>query len=99
MNDLLEILREYISPAELSYSDWVAVGMALKKEGYTAADWDAWSRADGRYKAGECFRKWGSFRREDSDTVSGGTIIEMAKQRGYSYAALAVELRRAFADI
>lgn len=87
MNDLLEILREYISPAELSYSDWVAVGMALKKEGYTAADWDAWSRADGRYKAGECFRKWGSFRREDSDTVSGGTIIEMAKQRGYSYAA------------
>ena len=61
--------------------------MALKKEGYTAADWDAWSRADSRYKAGECFRKWGSFRREDSDTVSGGTIIEMAKQRGYSYAS------------
>lgn len=83
MNDLMEILTEYVSPAGLNYQDWVAVGMALKKEGYTAADWDTWSRADHRYKRGECFRKWDSFRRDDSETVGGGTIIEMAKERGY----------------
>lgn len=76
-------LLPYINPAALDYSEWVAVGMALKKEGYTAADWDAWSRADTRYKRGECFRKWDTFRREDSDTVAGGTIVEMAKRGGF----------------
>ena len=57
--------------------------MALKTEGCTAADWDAWSRADSRYKAGECFRKWGSFQRSGSDTVTGGTIYELAVRGGF----------------
>ena len=50
--NLLELL-EYIHPADLSYQEWVNVGMALKQEGYTAADWDAWSRNDSRYNHGE----------------------------------------------
>lgn len=81
----MELLNEYVDPAILSYQEWVSVGMALKKEGYTAADWDSWSKADHRYKAGECFRKWGSFQRNDADAVSGGTIVELAKRGGYSY--------------
>lgn len=59
--DLLNLLN-YIPPSELDYQEWVNVGMALKYEGYTAADWDDWSRKDtARYHTGECFRKWGSF--------------------------------------
>ena len=81
--DLRELLREYVNPAALTYQEWVNVGMALKKEGYTASDWDSWSRADQRYKSGECFRKWMSFEREGSDTVSGGTIVEYARQGGF----------------
>ena len=43
--DLLELL-EYIDPAGLDYQSWVNIGMALKQEGYSAADWEAWSRRD-----------------------------------------------------
>lgn len=82
--DLLELLRLYVPPAELEYQEWINVGMALKKEGYTAADFDAWSKADPRYKPWECFRKWDSFKREDSGTVSGGTIVEYAKRGGFA---------------
>ena len=83
MYDIREMLN-YINPAELDYQEWVNVGMALKAEGYTAADWDAWSRDDSRYKPGECFRKWGSFQRSGAEGVAGGTIFEYAVRGGFS---------------
>lgn len=43
--DIIEIL-EHIDPSRLNYQEWVNVGMALKEEGHTAADWDVWSRRD-----------------------------------------------------
>lgn len=79
---LLEII-EYINPSDLNYQDWVNVGMALKHEGYSAADWEAWSRRDiGRYHDGECARKWNSFR-GNSSPVTGGTIVQMAIEHGW----------------
>ena len=80
--DLLEVLP-YIHPGGLSYQEWVNVGMALKEEGYTAADWDQWSRRDAaRYHPGECFRKWESFR-GNGQPITGGTIVQMAKENGW----------------
>ena len=80
--DLLHIL-DSIHPADLDYQEWVNVGMALKQEGYTAADWDRWSQMDSaRYHSGECFRKWESFR-GSSDPVTAGTIIQMALDHGW----------------
>jgi len=80
---LLEIL-EHIPPSDLSYDEWTQVGMALKHEGFTAQDWDDWSRADSRYHAGECEKKWRSFRGSDSP-VTAGTIVQMAKDRGLTF--------------
>ena len=37
--EILEILSK-IPPADCDYQEWLAVGMALKEEGYSAADWD-----------------------------------------------------------
>lgn len=79
--DLTELLP-YIDPASLDYQEWVNVGMALRQEGYDCAVWDEWSRADSRYHAGECARKWESFRGSASP-VTGGTIVQMAKERGW----------------
>lgn len=80
--DLLEILQ-HIDPAGLSYQEWCAVGMALKEEGYTSADWEAWSGKDTkRYHSGECARKWGSFNGA-AVPVTGGTIVQMAKEQGW----------------
>lgn len=79
---LLEII-EHIDPSALNYQDWVNVGMALKQEGYTAADWDAWSQRDaGRYHSGECARKWNSFQ-GCSSPVTGGTIVQLAMRHGW----------------
>ena len=79
---LLEII-EYIDPADLDYQDWVNVGMALKQEGYSVRDWDSWSQRDiGRYHRGECERKWETFRGASSP-VTGGTIVQMAMERGW----------------
>ncbi|MGT2833393.1 replicative DNA helicase [Streptococcus phage Javan249] len=80
--DLLPLL-EYIDPSMLSYQEWVNVGMALKHEGYTAADWDHWSQADKRYKKFECFTKWETFNGNGLGTVTGATITQMAKDNGW----------------
>ena len=79
--DLLELI-EYINPANLEYQEWVNVGMALKESGYTANDWDTWSKADSRYHHGECFRKWQSFH-GCSSPVTAGTIVQMARENGW----------------
>ena len=81
--DLLNVM-EYIDPAELDYQGWVNVGMALQQEGYPCSVWDSWSQRDpARYHAGECGRKWRSFRGA-STPVTGGTIIQMAREFGWT---------------
>lgn len=75
---------EYINPSELDYNGWLAVGMALKREGLPCAVWDGWSRRDAaRYHEGECERKWESFD-DVANPITGATIAKMAKERGYS---------------
>lgn len=77
---LLEIL-EQLPASECTYEEWVQVGMALKHEGYTVSDWDTWSMADSRYHAGECEKKWHTFK-GNAEPVTAGTIVQMAKERG-----------------
>lgn len=81
--DIKEILK-HISPADLTYDEWLSVGMALKHEGFTADDWDEWSRNDSRYKSGECAAKWDGLDQADPP-VTAGTIVKMAKDRGLTF--------------
>src|SRR5699024_9918347 len=79
--DLIKLL-DYIDPSMLDYQEWTQVGMALKHEGYTASDWDMWSKRDGqRYRPGECFKKWNSF---ESSGITGATITQLAKDNGWT---------------
>lgn len=81
--DLLDALAA-IDPATLSYQEWVDCGMALHESGFAAADWDAWSRRDpARWREGECGRKWAGFGRS-AERVTSGTIVAMARARGWS---------------
>jgi RecA-family ATPase len=78
--DLIALL-EYVDPSFLDYQEWLNVGMALRQEGYTASDWDEWSRRDGtRYHPGECFKKWTTF---EGSGITGATITQMAKDNGW----------------
>ena len=78
---LTELLN-HIEPAWLDYTEWTQVGMALKYEGLPCSVWDDWSRKDaGRYHAGECARKWRTFKRDEG--VTGGTIYHLAVSQGW----------------
>ena len=80
--DVRELLT-YIDPSNLDYQEWTNVGMALKEAGYTASDWETWSKKDlSRYHAGECFKKWDTFRGA-SNPVTAGTIVQYAKNHGW----------------
>lgn len=73
----------YIGPWSISYEEWVAVLMAVNScypgpDGLAAAE--EW--ADG--KEGEVARKWSSFKRGGPDGIGIGTLIKMAKERGYT---------------
>lgn len=76
-----------IDPSTCTYEEWCEVGMALHESGFSADDWDRWSRRDAaRWHEGECARKWAGFGRSER-RVGSGTIIRMAEARGWSQAA------------
>lgn len=79
--DIIEVLKN-LNPAELSYQEWVNVGMALELEGYGVDVWDTWSQRDSRYRKGECRQKWKGFR-GSSSPVTAGTIVQLAKDHGW----------------
>lgn len=82
MNNIISALN-YLNCAELDHAGWIAVGMALKNEGYDVSVWDEWSAKDpARYHPGECARRWNSFR-GSSTPVTGATIVKMAQDRGW----------------
>ena len=67
-------------PPDCDYDEWLKVGMALKHEGADCSVWDGWSSHGHKYKAGECERKWRTFRRNE---VTGGTLYHIAVRYGY----------------
>ncbi len=81
-NNILSALKA-IDVSKVTRAEWISVGMALKEEGYPCSVWDDWSRNDVRYHPGECARKWNSFRGSGTP-VKGGTIVQMAKARGWT---------------
>ena len=80
--DIPEVLS-HIDPADCDYSEWTQIGMALKAGGFPCSLWDEWSRSDARYHAGECERKWDTFKGGWGASVNIGTIVNMAKKRGW----------------
>ena len=81
--DLLEAL-EHIDPSSLSYQEWINVGMGLKEAGYSASNWENWSRSDSkRYHPGECLRKWDTFTGATTEPITGGTVVKMAMDMGW----------------
>lgn len=69
-----------IKPSDLTYEEWLNVGMALKDEGLTCDLWDDWSRSDSkRYAYGVCAKKWDTF---SGSGVGVGTIFHYAETYG-----------------
>lgn len=79
--NLIPLLR-FINPDE-DYNIWINVGMALKHEGYPMKVWEEWSSKGSKFHEGECEKKWGTFNKNTSEIVTGATITQLAKERGW----------------
>ena len=82
MDNLLISALSAVDVRDLSYVEWMNVGMALQHEGYPCSVWDEWSQNDQRYHPGECARKWNTFHGSGTP-ITGATIVQLAKQRGW----------------
>ena len=81
--DLYEAL-EFISPGDLTYDEWLQVGMGLKQAGLSDTVWETWSARDGsRYHKGECARKWNSFRGA-AQPITENSIFKLARDHGWA---------------
>ena len=79
--DEVEKMLGYIS-ADINYSDWIAIGMAIKDEFGDAGFilWDKWSARSNKYKAAEMHGKWRSF---SAGGYTIGTLVHFAKNGGW----------------
>lgn len=81
----LNLILDFLNPSLLDYTEWTNVGMVLKEEGYACSVWDNWSAKDSaRYHPGECEKKWETFGHYGGNVVTGGTLVQMAKDRGWN---------------
>ena len=80
--NILSALK-WLDVSAMTREEWILIGMSLKEEGYPCDVWDDWSRNDSRYHAGECERIWTGFH-GSSNPVKAGTIVQMAKDRGWT---------------
>ena len=81
MNNIISALN-YLNCADLDHASWIAVGMALKTEGYDVGVWDEWSAKDSaRYHPGECARRWNSFRMGGGVGLTNGAKYRIVTER------------------
>ena len=81
--DNVILALDFLNPADLDYDSWLRIGMALRNEGYPVEVWENWSKGEARYHPGECEKKWATFDGYIGPKVGGGSIIQMAKDRGW----------------
>ena len=66
--------------------------MGLKESGFTFQDWDNWSQKDSaRYHAVNAKKKWNTFAGSGTP-ITGGTIVQMAMESGWTPAGTGHEL-------
>lgn len=81
MDEIISALS-CIPVKDCSYAEWLGIGMALKDAGYECAVWDEWSKNDKRYIAGDCERRWASFKGSEHP-ITVRTIRAMARKNGW----------------
>ena len=77
-------MLEYINPDELTYDEWLQVGLAIHSQfpddlGFGL--WDEWSKPGDRYDPKECVVRWNGF--DQGGDVRIGTLIYHAQKRGF----------------
>lgn len=75
---------------DMSYDDWIAVGMALHHGGFGMNIWESWSQGGRKFQRGACRTHWRSFK-DSGNVVTMGTLVDMAQVNGWVPDAQVVE--------
>lgn len=78
-------MLDCISP-DITYEEWLAVGMALHQGGYGLAFWDSWSRNGQKYQTEDCAKRWGGF--NPASGITMGTLVDKAMLQGWKPAPI-----------
>ena len=78
--DEVNNMLDTIDP-DISYNDWLHIGMALHQGGFSLSLWDNWSRGGQKYENGDCEGRWHGF--TPSSGITMGTLVEMAMSKGW----------------
>jgi hypothetical protein len=84
--DLLDALAAI--PPDVHYDEHLAVGQALHHEGYGVEAWRDWTagcaQPDHAKRLREIDYKWGTFGNNAGSPVTGGTIVKLARDHGWT---------------
>lgn len=89
-NDMLEpIVRDALMciDPDISYADWLAIGMALSLNGLGEL-WDEWSSQGSKYSPGDCEARLLGFQHRGENLATIGTIFHHAREAGWSASAM-----------
>ena len=78
--ETIQDMLSYISP-DISYHEWIEIGMALKAGGSSLGMWDGWSKGSSKYKKNDCYNHWESFR---GGAITIGTLVHHAQLNGWT---------------
>ena len=76
--ETIEDMLSCISP-DISYHEWIEIGMALKAGGAGLGVWDGWSKGSTKYKKNDCYTHWQSFK---GGAITIGTLVHHAQLNG-----------------
>lgn len=76
----IEDMLSTIDP-NLSYHEWIEIGMALKAGGAGLGVWDGWSKGSAKYKKNDCHAHWNSFK---GGAITIGTLVHHAQMNGWT---------------
>ena len=84
--DILKALKAI--PPDVHYDEYLAVGQALHHEGYSVEVWRDWTSgcayADHAKRMKDIDYKWKSFGNNPGNPVTGGTIVKLARDYGWT---------------
>ena len=83
----IERMLAAIDPDDLSYDEWLSIGMAIHSQHQDDNGlelWDRWSQRGDRYRPGECEKRWRGFTAAgERARVTVGTVFYHAKKAGW----------------
>jgi len=80
MREDVQKMLDVLDP-DITYQEWVEIGMAIHSGGFPLSIWDAWSRTGSKFQNGDCEKRWHGF--DPNHGITMGTLVHAAQLHGW----------------